>query len=115
MIEERFKELGLLEHCVFVYNGEELVLKFSELTSQGISVKYILTDFQMPRMNGQIALEKIKESLQKKGTSEEIATPKFAFLTAFKTKGFENLVRHLQAQVIEKPLELDALKAFLAS
>ena len=112
MIKELFKKLGILENCVFVYNGEELVLKFSELTEAKIPVKFIITDFMMPRMNGFIALQKINEYISQQDGIE--TRPKMAFLTAFKTQGFIEMVQPMATDIFEKPLLLTELTRFLS-
>ena len=45
VIQSKLKQLDILDSCEFVYNGEEAVIKFSELTQAGIKVSYLLTDF----------------------------------------------------------------------
>ena len=60
VIKELMSKLGRTNDCEFVYNGQEAVLKFSELSAQGYTVSHILTDFMMPRMNGLDAVKTIQ-------------------------------------------------------
>lgn len=52
IIKDQLGEIGLASQCDFVFNGQEAVLKFSELTQGGQRVTHVLTDFMMPRLNG---------------------------------------------------------------
>jgi CheY-like chemotaxis protein len=52
VIKTQLLELGKLNQCEFVYNGEEAVCKYSELVLAGQTVSFVLTDFMMPRLNG---------------------------------------------------------------
>ena len=45
-------ELGRLEQCEFCFNGQEAVVRASELILAGKTVSHVLTDFMMPRLNG---------------------------------------------------------------
>lgn len=66
VIKQQLTQLGKLDRCEFVYNGEEAVVKFSELVSRNEKVSYILTDFMMPRLNGQQAVERIRGFITKR-------------------------------------------------
>jgi len=59
VIKELISQLGRTHDCEFVYNGQEAVIKFSELTAQGYEVSHFLTDFMMPRLNGIDAVKTI--------------------------------------------------------
>ena len=45
VIKQKLEKLDMLDLCEFVYNGQEAVIKFSELTQAGIPVSFVLTDF----------------------------------------------------------------------
>lgn len=57
------------DFCEFCYNGEEAVIKFSELIQSGQTVSYVLSDFQMPRLNGLQAMEKIQAFVDEMNTN----------------------------------------------
>ena len=107
VLKEHLSTLGKTHDCEFVYNGEEAVLKFSELVSAGVKVSHILTDFKMPRVSGIDAVRKIKEFIeyQNQNKEEKINSPKIVFLTAYKTSAFDAQLRDLGVEtVFEKPL-----------
>lgn len=66
VIKQQLTQLGKIDRCEFVYNGEEAVVKFSELVTANVKVSYILTDFMMPRLNGQQAVERIRGYITKR-------------------------------------------------
>lgn len=45
IIKDALEIAGKLNQCKFCFNGEEAVIKFSELVQSGEKVSYVLTDF----------------------------------------------------------------------
>ena len=110
VIKDQLTQLGKLDRCEFVYNGQEAVVRVSELLQQDIEVGYVLTDFMMPRLNGIQAVQKIKNFIKTRNgfTDKKVAEPKFVFLTAYKTSAFDKHIQDLNvSEVYEKPLALD--------
>ena len=64
VIKSHFELLGKLDMCEFVFNGQDAVLKVAELIGQGHHISLVLTDFQMPRLNGIQAVTKIRNFYQ---------------------------------------------------
>lgn len=100
-------EIGMLGNCDFVFNGQEAVLKFSELTQTDVAVTHVLTDFMMPRLNGIQTVQKIKEFVMDRNdkSAKQIKMPKFVFMTAYKNSHFDKHAQGLGVKTIfEKPM-----------
>jgi CheY-like chemotaxis protein len=116
VVKGHFETLGLLEHTEFVFNGQDAVLKVAELFGKGERISLVLTDFQMPRLNGIQAITKIRNFYQtQRANGKEVMDPEFVFMTAYKTSGFDALVKDLGSDipVFEKPLQVDQLQEIL--
>lgn len=68
VIKQQMEEIGRKDMCEFVYNGQEAVIRFSELTLAGQYVSHVLTDFMMPRLNGIQTVQKIKEFIAERNS-----------------------------------------------
>lgn len=91
VIKELMNKVGRAQDCEFVYNGDEAVIKFSELVSQGHHVSHVLTDFMMPRTTGIDAVKAIQGFVEQKNKTGEVQLrqPKVVFLTAYKNSIFD--------------------------
>ena len=85
ILKDQLESIGKRDLCDFCYNGEEAVIKFSELVQSGQTVSYVLTDFQMPRLNGLQAMEKIQTFVDEINTNQKanIKMPIFVFITSY--------------------------------
>jgi CheY-like chemotaxis protein len=109
------KEIGLADHCDFVHNGQEAVIKFAELTESGQDVTHILTDVMMPRFNGLQTVQTIQEYVRdrnEKSNIRVVVLPTIVFITAHKTMHFERHAASIGVPtVLQKPLTLEQLKS----
>ena len=128
VLKQSLTELKLIDRCDFVYNGQEAVNKARDiLQSKYNSHKYwggvksiqplclVLTDFQMPKMNGIQAIEKIKSKVQALNSEREegdfeVIEPVFVIQTAYYGPAFKKHSKNLEIQgVYEKPMRKERL------
>lgn len=116
VIKQQFIDLKLENHCVFCFNGLELVTEVKKALDAKEDVDLILTDFMMPRLNGIQAVQQIQEHVYANNYHLEgsMSMPAFAFLTAYRTTAFNKYASDLGVnQVLEKPATIEQLQQIL--
>lgn len=112
VIKNQMRELSKFDECDFSFNGQDALARAVTLINESINlhinstptndekkklqpVKFMLLDFQMPRLNGLQVVEQLKEFIKIKNAqlmNTEIVEPEYVFLTAFLTQGFRTHV-----------------------
>lgn len=101
VIRQHLAHLNVHHRAKIAFNGEEVTEMFARIVCKAIEaeshpntdiqpIKLIFLDYQMPKMTGTDAIEKIQRFLSdaNKNRKGKIIEPHFVFLTAFKTKHF---------------------------
>ena len=95
----------------FCITGKEALELIKNAYSDGIQYKVIITDFQMPIMDGLEATMKIREFLTNEMDLEREEQPKIIGVTGHVTSEFQQLgMQHGMDDVLAKPMYFSILK-----
>jgi len=129
VLKQSLSDLQLTGRCEFAFNGQEAVSKARDIVTRqyeasrewrqgGASIQplcLVLTDFQMPKLNGIQVVEQIKKAIADLNAYYEegdclILEPLFVLQTAYFSQAFRKYIANIKVQgVYEKPMKKESI------